>query len=47
MERCLTEVPPLEPVERDSHHLSACWLPRGASERAAVLPRATGGAIAP
>jgi peptide/nickel transport system ATP-binding protein len=47
MERCLTEVPPLEPVERDSHHLSACWLPRGASERAAVLPGAAGGAIAP
>jgi peptide/nickel transport system ATP-binding protein len=46
MERCFTEVPPLEPVERESRHLSACWLPRAPSERAAVLPRATGGAIA-
>jgi peptide/nickel transport system ATP-binding protein len=47
MERCSSEVPPLEPVEPNSRHLSACWLPREAAERAAVLPRAAGEAIAP
>ena len=47
MERCSREVPPLEPVEQNARHLSACWLPRGAAERAAVLPRAAGRAIAP
>jgi peptide/nickel transport system ATP-binding protein len=47
MARCLTDVPPLEPVEHESEHLSACWLPRNVAERAAVLPRSTGGSGAP
>jgi oligopeptide/dipeptide ABC transporter ATP-binding protein len=32
MDKCLTDVPPLEPVIPGSAHLSACWLPRKASE---------------
>jgi peptide/nickel transport system ATP-binding protein len=47
MARCLTDAPPLEPVEHESEHRSACWLPRNAAERAAVLPRSTGERGAP
>ena len=47
MERCRTEVPPLAPVQTGSRHLSACWLPRGASERATVRPQPSGEAAAP
>jgi peptide/nickel transport system ATP-binding protein len=40
MDRCRTEVPPLESVEGGSDHRSACWLPHTKAERDAVRLRA-------
>jgi peptide/nickel transport system ATP-binding protein len=47
MDRCRIDVPPLEPVQVKSQHLSACWLPRDAAERANVRSRTIAGVIAP
>lgn len=47
MERCVTDVPTLEPVQLEPRHLSACWLPRTASEAATAPAGAPEREIAP
>jgi peptide/nickel transport system ATP-binding protein len=42
MERCRTEVPPLDEVYDDPRHTSACWLPHTGEERAAIRDRSLG-----
>jgi peptide/nickel transport system ATP-binding protein len=42
MERCRTEVPPLDKVYDDPRHTSACWLPHTGEERAAIRDRSLG-----
>jgi peptide/nickel transport system ATP-binding protein len=46
MDRCRTEIPPLDPVEGGPAHASACWLPHGKAEREAERLRVTGEAVA-
>jgi len=36
MDRCRTEMPPLDPAGDQPGHVSACWLPHGSAERAEV-----------
>jgi peptide/nickel transport system ATP-binding protein len=36
MDRCRTEMPPLDPAGGEPGHLSACWLPHDRAERAQV-----------
>jgi peptide/nickel transport system ATP-binding protein len=36
MDRCRTEMPPLDPAGDQPGHMSACWLPHGSAERAEV-----------
>jgi peptide/nickel transport system ATP-binding protein len=39
MDRCRTEMPPLDPAGEEAGHVSACWLPHDKAERAAVRQR--------
>jgi peptide/nickel transport system ATP-binding protein len=41
-DKCRRETPPLEPVEGDSAHRSACWLPHTKSGRAEARARVVG-----
>ena len=41
-DRCRTETPPLEPVDDDPRHLSACWLPHKMAERIELRSKVTG-----
>jgi oligopeptide/dipeptide ABC transporter ATP-binding protein len=45
MDRCVTEVPGLDPVDGDQAHRSACWLPHTMTEREEVRVRVTGQAV--
>ena len=36
MDRCRTEMPPLDPVGEQPGHVSACWLPHASADRAAA-----------
>jgi oligopeptide/dipeptide ABC transporter ATP-binding protein len=41
-DRCRTEVPPLDPVDDDTRHTSACWLSHESEQRRAVRAQVTG-----
>jgi peptide/nickel transport system ATP-binding protein len=45
-DRCRVEVPPLAEVDGAADHLSACWLPHEAAERAAVRDQVVGATVA-
>jgi len=46
MDRCRTEIPPLDSVEGRQEHRSACWLPHDKAERDAERFRVTGEPVA-
>jgi peptide/nickel transport system ATP-binding protein len=46
MDRCHTGVPPLEPVDGDGRHRSACWLSHTSAEREAIRLEVVGGLAA-
>jgi oligopeptide/dipeptide ABC transporter ATP-binding protein len=45
-DKCRTDVPPLDPVDSDPAHRSACWLPHTKDEREAVRMAVTGESLA-
>jgi oligopeptide/dipeptide ABC transporter ATP-binding protein len=45
-DRCVTEMPALDPVADKPGHLSACWLPRDSAARADLRQRVLAGAAA-
>jgi oligopeptide/dipeptide ABC transporter ATP-binding protein len=46
-DKCEAEVPPLDPVDGDASHRSACWLPHAKAERDAVRLEVTGESLVP
>jgi peptide/nickel transport system ATP-binding protein len=46
-DRCRRETPPLDPVEGDAEHRSACWLPHTKAGRAEARAKVVGEPVSP